>query len=123
MVLDDPPRIVPRTIVDLRRDGVTALIVHGDPHAVAVAQACADLGLRVPADLALISYGDELAHLAEPPLTAVRPPGNHVGRLAVELIVSRLLDGDRRPARGMLVAPELVVRRSSSHRVSPGTAS
>ena len=93
--------------------GVTALIVHSDPQAIAVAQACAEHGVRIPDDLALISYDDELAHLAEPPLTAIRPPKNHVGRLAVELMVSRLLDGDRPPARGMLVAPELVVRCST----------
>jgi DNA-binding LacI/PurR family transcriptional regulator len=118
VVLDDPPhRAVGTNLAEFRRQGVTALIVHSDPHAIAVAQVCADLGLRIPEDLALISYDDEVAHLAEPPLTAVRPPKNHVGRLAVELIVSRLLDGDRRPARGMLVAPELVVRQSSPYHV------
>jgi DNA-binding LacI/PurR family transcriptional regulator len=93
--------------------GLTALIVHSDPQAIAVARACAEQGVRIPDDLALISYDDDLAHLAEPPLTAIRPARNHVGRLAVELMVSRLLDGDRPPARGLLVAPELVVRWST----------
>ncbi|WP_430788697.1 substrate-binding domain-containing protein [Actinoplanes sp. G11-F43] len=95
-------------------DGLTALIVHSDPEAIAVAQTCADRGIRIPDDLAIVSYDDEVAHLAE--LTAIRPPKNHVGRLAVEMIVSRLLDGDRRPAQGVLVAPELVVRQSSLSR-------
>lgn len=113
VLLDDPAdRRAIRALLT-RRDGPTALIVHSDPHAMAVAQVCAEEDLRIPEELALISYDDEIAHLGEPPLTAVRPPKNHVGRLAVELIVSRLLDGDRRPARGMLVAPELVVRESS----------
>lgn len=89
-------------------DGATALIVHSDPYATAVARACADRGLRP----AIVSYDDEVAHLADPPMTAVRPPKHQVGRLAVELIVSRLLDGERRPAQGVLVAPELVVRCS-----------
>ncbi|GAA0565116.1 substrate-binding domain-containing protein [Paractinoplanes ferrugineus] len=113
VVLDDPADR--RTIRSFlaQRGGPTALIVHSDPHAMAVAQVCAEDGIRIPEDLALISYDDEIAHLGEPPLTAVRPPKNHVGRVAVELIVSRLLDGDRRPARGILVAPELVVRESS----------
>jgi DNA-binding LacI/PurR family transcriptional regulator len=103
---------VARTPADLSEvlaGGATALIVHSDPHAIAVAQNCADRG----AAPAIVSYDDEVAHLADPPLTAVRPPKNHVGRLAVELMVSRLLDGDRRPAQGVLVAPELVVRQSS----------
>ncbi|MFC7274470.1 LacI family DNA-binding transcriptional regulator [Paractinoplanes rhizophilus] len=118
VLLDDPPhRMVHEVLAGCRGAGVTALIVHSDPHAIAVAQACAERGWRVPEDMALISYDDEVAHLGEPPLTAVRPPKNHVGRLAVELIVSRLLDGSQRPAQGVLVAPSLVVRQSSPFRV------
>ncbi|GGN59054.1 LacI family transcriptional regulator [Actinoplanes lobatus] len=103
----------PRHTVGL---GLTALIVHSDPQAIAVAQACAEQGIRVPDDLAIVSYDDEVAHLASPPLTAIRPSKNHVGRTAVELMVSRLIDGDRRPVQGVLVAPELVVRQSSLAR-------
>ncbi|MFI5896336.1 LacI family DNA-binding transcriptional regulator [Actinoplanes sp. NPDC051513] len=118
VLLDDPPhRMVREVVAGCRRAGATALIVHSDPHAIAVAQACAEQGWRVPEDMALISYDDEVAHLGEPPLTAVRPPKNHVGRLAVELIVSRLLDGSQRPAQGVLVAPSLVVRQSSPFHV------
>ena len=80
---------------------------------VHLARTCAERGVSIPDDLALISYEDEVASLADPTLTAVRPPKNHVGRLAVELLVSRLLDGERRPAQRVLVAPELVVRQSS----------
>ncbi|MFF5288510.1 LacI family DNA-binding transcriptional regulator [Paractinoplanes globisporus] len=116
ILLDDNPSY-DDVLSRCRRQGVTALIVHSDPQAIAIAQACADRGLRIPEDIALISYDDEVAHLAEPPLTAVRPPANHVGRLAVELIVSRLLGGSLRPARGVLVAPELVVRQSSPFHV------
>lgn len=115
-------REIIRDILDeCRRSKVTALIVHSDPDAMSVAQFCAEHGVSVPDDLALVSYDDEVAHLAEPALTAVRPPKNHVGRLAVELMVSRLLDGERRPSQRILVAPELVVRRSSlSHVRVPG---
>ena len=86
--------------------GNTALIVHSDPRCDRRSRStCAEQGLGIPDDMALVSYDDEVAHLAEPALTAVRPPKNHVGRLAVELMVSRLLDGYRRPAQGVLVAP------------------
>jgi DNA-binding LacI/PurR family transcriptional regulator len=34
----------------------------------------------------------------------------------VELMVNRLLDGERRPSQRVLVAPELVIRQSSLPR-------
>jgi DNA-binding LacI/PurR family transcriptional regulator len=80
---------------------------------MSVAQFCHERGIDVPDDLALVSYDDEVAHLAEPALTAVRPPKSHVGRVAVELMVSRLLEGNRRPAQRVLVTPELMIRGSS----------
>jgi len=91
----------------------TALVVHSDPDAVSVTQFCAERGVSIPDDLAIVSYDDEVADLAEPALTAIRPPKNHVGRLAVELMVSRLLEGAKRPSQRVLVAPELVIRGSS----------
>jgi DNA-binding LacI/PurR family transcriptional regulator len=95
------------------RARTTALVIHSDPEAIAIAQFCTERGVTIPDDLAIVSYDDEIAHLGEPSLTAVRPPKSHVGRLAVELMVSRLLDGSRRPAYRVLLAPELVVRGSS----------
>jgi DNA-binding LacI/PurR family transcriptional regulator len=100
-------------LAECRRSKTTALVVHSDPDAISLAQFCAEHGVSVPGDLAIVSYDDEVAHLAEPALTAVRPAKSHVGRLAVELMVSRLLDGERRPSQRVLVAPEVVVRQSS----------
>lgn len=95
------------------RTGTTALVVHSDPFAVSLAQHATDSGLAIPDDLALVAYDDEVAELSEPPLTAVRPPKHDVGRLAVELMVARLTEGDRRPPHRVMIAPHLVVRASS----------
>jgi DNA-binding LacI/PurR family transcriptional regulator len=118
VALDTPGhrRIIGEILGRCRRTKITALIVHSDPDAMSVAQYCQEHGVSIPDDLAIVSYDDEVAHLAEPALTAVRPPKSHVGRLAVELMVSRLLDGERRPSQRVLVAPELVVRQSSLSR-------
>ena len=94
----------------------TALVVHSDPDAISMTQYCAERGVSIPHDLAIVSYDDEVADLAEPPLTAIRPPKSHVGRLAVELMVARLLEGSRRPTQRVLAAPELVIRNSSMAR-------
>ncbi|GID91513.1 substrate-binding domain-containing protein [Amorphoplanes digitatis] len=93
--------------------GATALVVHSDPDAISLVQFCAEQGIAIPQDLAIVSYDDEIAQLGEPPLTAIRPAKGHLGRMAVELLVSRLIEGSRRPAHRLLVVPELVVRSSS----------
>ena len=99
-----------------RTSKTTALIVHGDQDAISIGQYCIEMGLAIPDDLALVSYDDELAHLTEPAMTAVRPPKGQVGRVAVELMVARLLEGTRRPTQRVLIAPELVIRDSSRPR-------
>ncbi len=108
--------IISGILKQCRESGTTALIVHGDPDAISVAQYCAEEGLSIPDDFALVSYDDEVAHLAEPAITAVRPPKSHVGRAAVELMVARLLEGHRRPPQRVLITPELIIRHSSIPR-------
>jgi DNA-binding LacI/PurR family transcriptional regulator len=96
-----------------RRSGSTALIVHSDPDAISIAQYLAEVGTAIPGDMALVTYDDEVAHLAEPAMTAVRPPKHRVGREAVEMMVARLVEGKRRPAQRVLILPELIIRNSS----------
>jgi DNA-binding LacI/PurR family transcriptional regulator len=93
--------------------GTTALVIHSDPDAMSVAQYCIEAGMRIPEDMAIVAYDDEVAQLAEPSMTAVRPPKPMVGRTAVELMVARLLEGRRRPTQRILITPELIIRDSS----------
>lgn len=109
---DDPGRAL-EVLERCRETGTTAVLVHSDPDAIALARSAADHGVGVPADLALVSYDDEEAHLGRPPLTAVRPAKGQLGRMAVELLVARLAEGDRRPANRLQLVPHLTVRESS----------
>ena len=68
---------------------VTAALVHNDVDAIQLVQRLAELGVRVPGDLAVVAYDDEVAALADTPLTAVAPPKREVGRLAAELLLER----------------------------------
>ncbi|MFI9233716.1 LacI family DNA-binding transcriptional regulator [Streptomyces rimosus] len=68
----------------------TAALVHNDVDAIQMVQRLAELGVRVPDDLALVAYDDEVAALADTPLTAVAPPKREVGRQAARLLVERL---------------------------------
>ncbi|MFC4530712.1 substrate-binding domain-containing protein [Sphaerisporangium dianthi] len=95
--------------------GTTAMLVHSDPEAMSLVERCQVRGVRVPGDLSLVAYDDEVAELCDPPLTAVRPPKAAVGRAAFELLAARLADRDaQRPAHRVVIAPRLMVRSSSS---------
>ncbi|MFI6605890.1 substrate-binding domain-containing protein [Streptomyces sp. NPDC050507] len=91
----------------------TAALIHNDVDAIQVVQRLAELGVRVPEDLALIAYDDEVAALADTPLTAVAPPKREVGRHATELLVERLGQGGTdTPRRHLTLLPQLRVRDS-----------
>ncbi|MCP3819936.1 substrate-binding domain-containing protein [Streptomyces sp. A3M-1-3] len=95
----------------------TAALVHNDVDAIRMVQRLADLGVRVPRDLALIAYDDEVAALADIPMTAVAPPKRHVGRHAAGLLLDRLAAGgvgaeEEEPRRHLSLLPQLRVRSS-----------
>lgn len=107
-------------VVDRARHGrVDAALVHTDQDAVHFVQQLQRQGLRVPDDVAVVAYDDELAALADPPLTAVAPPRFAVGQAAARLALSRLAERFRAipgPARAprhhLDLLPELRVRES-----------
>jgi len=114
--------------------GATALLVHSDREAISLVERAQERGVRVPADLAVIAYDDEVAGLADPPLTAVRPPKAAIGASALELVMRRLAavraddpavrdseggdtaTGADRPVHRIELSPRLIVRASSGSR-------
>jgi LacI family transcriptional regulator len=72
------------------------------------------LGVKVPADVALVGFDDfELAELTSPPLTVVRQPAQEMGRVATSLLFERIERGEL-PQTGTRIAlpVEIVIRRS-----------
>ncbi|NUW29885.1 substrate-binding domain-containing protein [Nonomuraea sp. SMC257] len=95
--------------------GTTALLVHSDPEAISLVERCQERGIRVPGDLSVVTYDDEVAELCDPPLTAVRPPKAAIGRAAYRLLAERLADEDpQRPTHRVVIEPRLIVRASSA---------
>ncbi|MFD7340861.1 LacI family DNA-binding transcriptional regulator [Streptomyces violascens] len=98
----------------------TAALVHNDVDAIRIVQRLAELGVRVPENLALVAYDDEVAALADIPLTAVAPPKHEVGRYAAELLIERLRGTptagsggpEEAPRRHVDLLPRLRVRAS-----------
>lgn len=101
--------------------GATAALCFADREASLLVSAALRAGLRVPQDLSVIGYDDELADLSEVPLTAVSPAKAEIGRRAVDILRSRLADPDS-PRRQEVLVPRLVVRDSTGPApgASPG---
>jgi DNA-binding LacI/PurR family transcriptional regulator len=94
-------------------DRPTALVAAGDTLALGAIQAARDAGLRVPDDLAVISFDDPFfADLLDPPLTALRRNEHELGRLAAALLLNAIETGATGPPTEVRVAEELIVRRS-----------
>lgn len=70
--------------------GVTAALIHSDTDAIMLIPRLQARGVRVPEDLAVITYDDEVAGLADVPLSAVAPAKREVGARAAGLLLDRL---------------------------------
>src|SRR6266540_3003288 len=85
------------------------LIIRGDYHA----QSGMEITHSVLKDLAVVGYDDlELAQFTNPPLTTIAQPKKEIGVQAVNLLVDRISRKSRPPSR-LILAPELIVRRST----------
>jgi DNA-binding LacI/PurR family transcriptional regulator len=92
-------------------DPPTAICCTGDVLALGVIRAAHDAGLRVPADIAVIGYGDiPFAALSSPSLSSIRLPAAELGRQAVRTLRRAIDDGSPQPP--VPVATTLVVRQS-----------
>ncbi len=101
-----------RLMVELSQSGASAALVFGDREATLLEAAARRAGVRIPEDLALVSYDDEMADLAEVPLTAVSPAKHRMGKMAAEILLRRLAEGDDCPIHQVRLRPRLVIRES-----------
>ncbi|MGD7707801.1 substrate-binding domain-containing protein [Microlunatus sp. Y2014] len=99
----------------------TAALVFGDSEATLLLNAARRRGIAVPEELALVSYDDETADIADVPLTAVSPPKHRIGRMAAEILLQRLAAGAECPLHQVRLRPELVVRESCGARARETT--
>ncbi|WP_375489695.1 LacI family DNA-binding transcriptional regulator [uncultured Jatrophihabitans sp.] len=93
-------------------DRPDAVFVGSDEQAVGVLRAAADLGVRVPDDLAICSFdGVEAGAFTMPTLTTMRQPFELIGRRAVGWIAEKVADPGLAPMR--LRYDTTLVRRGS----------
>ena len=69
-------------------------------------------GLQIPKDVAIVGFDDMYwATSLNPPLTAVRQPGQEIGKRATELLFQRIADPSR-PTVNLEMKTELMIRKS-----------
>ena len=91
----------------------TAIMAINDLLAMGVLRAAGDLGLRVPADLSLVSYDDiPAAEYMVPRLTTASYDAFHLGQEAVRLLLARLEDPGR-SRQTQSVAAHVIFRDST----------
>jgi len=95
-------------------DPMTAVFIASDVQAIGALEAARDAGIRVPEDVALVSFDDiELAQSAG--LTTMRQPMYEMGQLALERLFSRIKDRAAQPTVTSFV-PELIIRDTCGAR-------
>jgi DNA-binding LacI/PurR family transcriptional regulator len=95
------------------QQGTTAVFVANDQMALGLLAALRDEGKGVPGDISVVGFDDiPEAEFFHPPLTTVRQDFMELGRRTMNLI-ERVLAGEK-GATASLLAPELVVRSSTS---------
>ncbi|HVC79072.1 MAG TPA: LacI family DNA-binding transcriptional regulator [Chloroflexota bacterium] len=97
----------------------TAIIACADFLAASALSTVRRLGKCVPDDLSLVAFDDTLiTQHAEPPLTTLRQDNQAIGSAVAGLLIRQLREPDRAPEH-ILLQPDLIVRRSSSHVAMP----
>jgi LacI family transcriptional regulator len=95
---------------------ISALFIASDVQAIGALEAARELGVRVPEDIAIVSFDDiELAKHAQ--LTTVRQPMYQMGTLALQMLTNRMKNPDAPPNHTTFL-PELVIRKTCGARAS-----
>jgi DNA-binding LacI/PurR family transcriptional regulator len=99
-----------------RAERPTAILAANDLSAVGVLAAADELGVRVPGELSVVGYDDTVfARLPRMSLTTVDARTAEVGRVAGEVLTTRLAGDLTGPVTSRLLAPTLV-RRATTGR-------
>ncbi|MFC4100589.1 LacI family DNA-binding transcriptional regulator [Paenibacillus xanthanilyticus] len=94
----------------------SAVFASDDHIALGVMDALKNSGLRVPQDVSIVGYDDQLlASQFRPKLTTVRQPARLIGRHGVELLLDAI-NGETKKNVTLQLEPQLIVRDSTARK-------
>jgi LacI family transcriptional regulator len=94
----------------------TAILAADSPMAVGAVRKIHELGLRIGEEIALVAFDDiDWFALLNPSLSVISHSVEDMGRAAVDLLVN-VIDGGE--PESVILPSELIIRASSSHRLS-----
>ncbi|WIB67046.1 LacI family DNA-binding transcriptional regulator [Curtobacterium sp. MCBD17_035] len=100
--------------------GPTAVFATNDAQAVGVISACAELGLRVPEDVAVVAVGGtRIAPYTVPPLSTVRQDVELIAELAARQLIAGIADPTAPAARSRLRGNLVVARSCGCELLAP----
>lgn len=96
----------------------SAVFACNDLMAIGALRAAHETGVRVPDELSIVGFDDiELSGYTSPPLTTVAQPKDHIGALAVDMLLERVSRRRQEP-RKVVLQPELRVRASTARMLA-----
>ncbi|WP_166355650.1 GntR family transcriptional regulator [Phytoactinopolyspora limicola] len=99
-----------RLVVEHRLDAVVCV---ADTLAIRLLPHLRRARVEVPGDLAIVTYDDQVAGIAEIPLTTIVPARAQIGALAAAALAAMIRDGTKAPIVRTRVLPHFVVREST----------
>jgi len=92
---------------------ITAIFVSNSVMALGVLKALRKRGLKVPEDVAMVSFDNlDVSEFIDPPLTTLGKVEGKIGRIAAKLLLDRMEKDDSVDSRKIYVDAELCIRRS-----------
>jgi LacI family transcriptional regulator len=97
----------------LKNNVVDAVLCGNDDVCFETMAAVNELGLKIPDDLALLTFDDvKWFRFLNCPVTAIRQPSEEIGKLAVERLIRRISGKNNLNSRDFFLDTELIVRDS-----------
>lgn len=93
-------------------DRPRAVVAVNDPAAFGAMQAIQEAGLKIPEDIAIVGFSDDIrASLMPAPLTTIRQPAYEVGKVAAQKLID-IIEGRLQEPQEIIIPTEIVIRRS-----------